>query len=61
LVGFSANGFGAFATIALSSSLTIFLGLLSYKVLVRHTVISNLLNGKRHPLRVKKPDFSKDA
>ena len=61
LVGFSANGFGAFATIALSSSLTIFLGLLSYKVLVRYTVISNLLNGKRHSLRVKKPDFSKDA
>jgi glucan biosynthesis protein C len=61
LVGFSANGFGAFATIALSGSLTLFFGLLSYKVLVRHTVISNLLNGKRHPLRVKKPDFSKEA
>jgi hypothetical protein len=30
------------------------LGLLSYKVLVRHTVISNLLNGKRHPFGAKK-------
>ena len=54
LVVFSVSGFGAFATIALSSTLTLFLGLLSYKVLVRHTVISNLLNGKRHPFGAKK-------
>jgi glucan biosynthesis protein C len=54
LVVFSVSGFGAFATIALSSTLTLFLGLLGYKVLVRHTVISNLLNGKRHPFGAKK-------
>lgn len=54
LVVFSVVGLGALATIALSSILTIFLGLLSYKVLVRHTIISNLLNGKRHPIRANK-------
>ena len=51
LTVFSDSGFGAFETITLSSALTILLGLLSYKVFVRHTFISILLNGKRHPLR----------
>jgi glucan biosynthesis protein C len=45
------NGFGAIATILLTSVLTIVIGLVTYKVFVRHTFISTLLNGKRHPLR----------
>ena len=45
------NGFGAIATILLTSVLTIVVGLVTYKVFVRHTFISTLLNGKRHPLK----------
>ena len=45
------NGFGAIATILLTSVLTIVMGLVTYKVFVRHTFISTLLNGKRHPLK----------
>jgi peptidoglycan/LPS O-acetylase OafA/YrhL len=45
------NGFGAIATILLTSVLTIAIGLVTYKVFVRHTFISTLLNGKRHPLK----------
>ena len=45
------NGFGAIATILLTSVLTIAMGLVTYKVFVRHTFISTLLNGKRHPLK----------
>ena len=51
---FGVNGFGAPLTITLTSILTVAIGLISYKVLVRHTVISNLLNGKRHLLRANK-------
>jgi hypothetical protein len=35
----------------LTSVLTIVIGLVTYKVFVRHTFISTLLNGKRHPLK----------
>ena len=51
---FGVNGFGAPLTITLTSILTVAIGLISHKVLVRHTVISNLLNGKRHLLRANK-------
>ena len=51
---FGINGFGALLTITLTCILTVAIGLISYKVLVRHTVISNLLNGKRHPIRTEK-------
>ena len=51
LFSLGTNGFGAIATILLTSVLTIAMGLVTYKVFVRHTFISTLLNGKRHPLK----------
>ncbi len=50
LISFSQLGIGSPPTILLTTLMTIFIGLLSYKLLVRHTLISKLLNGKRHPL-----------
>ena len=51
LITLSQLGFGSWATILLTTVMTITVGLVSYKVLVRHTLISKLLNGKRHPFR----------
>jgi len=51
LVIFSQLQFGAFATILLTISSTAFVGLIIYKLLVRHTPVSLLLNGKIHLLR----------
>ena len=54
LISFSQLGIGSLATILLTTLMTIFIGLISYKLLVRHTLISTLLNGRRHPIGAKK-------
>ena len=54
LISLSQLGIGSLPTILLTTLMTTFTGLLSYKFLVRHTVISTLLNGRRHPFRGKK-------
>ena len=54
LISFSQLGIGSLPTILLTTLMTIFIGLISYKLLVRHTLISTLLNGRRHPIGVKK-------
>lgn len=54
LISLSQLGVGTLPTILLTTLTTIFIGLISYKLFVRHTVISNLLNGRRHPLRTQK-------
>jgi len=51
LIFLSTLGFGALPLILLTTILTIGLGLLSYKLLVRHTPVSLLLNGRIYPLR----------
>lgn len=53
LISFSQLGFGPISTILLTTLMTILTGFISYKLLVRHTVISTLLNGRRHPFRGK--------
>lgn len=58
LISFSQMAIGSLLTVLLTTLMTIVFGLISYKLLVRHTLISNLLNGIRHPIRAeKKPDF----
>jgi glucan biosynthesis protein C len=44
-------GIGAIGVILLTTSSTIGIGVLSYKLLVRHTPVSLLLNGRIHPVR----------
>ena len=51
LIAYSNSGFGALPLILLSTLSTIGIGVVSYKLLVRHTPVSWLLNGKIHPLR----------
>ena len=51
LILLSRLGFGAIPVILLTTSSTIGIGVLSYKLLVRHTPVSLLLNGRIHPLR----------
>lgn len=50
LIFLSTLGFGALAVILLTTISTIGIGALSYKLLVRHTPVSLLLNGKIHPV-----------
>ena len=51
LIFLSKLGIGAIGVILLTASSTIGIGALSYKLLVRHTPVSLLLNGRIHPLR----------
>ena len=51
LIAYGNFGFGALPLILLSTLSTIGIGVVSYKLLVRHTPVSWLLNGKIHPLR----------
>ena len=51
LIFLSTLGLGALPLILLTTILTIGIGLLSYKLLVRHTPVSLLLNGRIYPLR----------
>jgi glucan biosynthesis protein C len=51
LIFLSTLGFGALPVIVLTTISTIGIGLLTYKLLVRHTPVSLLLNGRIHPLR----------
>ncbi len=54
LISLSQLGTGPWVTVLLTTLMTITVGLVSYKLLVRHTFISNLLNGRRYPLRARK-------
>lgn len=49
-------GFGGLPVILLTTISTIGIGVLSYKLLVRHTPASLLLNGRIHPLRHQSRD-----
>ena len=51
LVTLSQFGLSALLTVAITTVLSIGVGLISYKLFVRHTFMSTLLNGKRHPVR----------
>jgi glucan biosynthesis protein C len=51
LIFLSKLGIGAIGVILLTTSSTIGIGVLSYKLLVRHTPVSLLLNGRVYPLR----------
>jgi peptidoglycan/LPS O-acetylase OafA/YrhL len=51
LITFSKAGLAASANILLTTLLAIAIGLVTYKLFVRHTPISLLLNGTVHPIR----------
>jgi glucans biosynthesis protein C len=51
LIFLSKLGIGAIGAILLTTGSTIGIGVLSYKLLVRHTPVSLLLNGRVYPLR----------
>jgi glucan biosynthesis protein C len=51
LIFLSTLGFGALPVILLTAISAIGIGVLSYKLLVRHTPVSLLLNGRVYPLR----------
>ena len=51
LIFLSKLGIGAIGAILLTTCSTIGIGVLSYKLLVRHTPVSLLLNGRVYPLR----------
>lgn len=53
LVALSRSGLSALPVVFLTSLFTAVFGVVSYKLLVRHTPLSRLLNGKRYPLRAR--------